>query len=94
MNDLMTIFSTASGDLWAFAVLEQILGAGPHIKWASNTTSNRLNTALATKTQDPYHVSILSICVHTATFYWKYTQHIILKFVGTSCANCQGNNDN
>jgi len=54
--------ASASGDdLWAFAVLEQLLGAGPQIRWASNVTNNRLNAQLTKKTQDPFHAQSFNV---------------------------------
>ena len=52
-------YSASSDDMWAYAILEQILGAGPQVKWASNTTSSLLNAAVSKQTQDPFNVRTL-----------------------------------
>jgi len=52
-------FSSCTGsDVMAFAALEQLLGAAPQIRWASNVTSNRMNAALTQKTSEPFNVSL------------------------------------
>lgn len=53
--------SCTGNDMWSYAILEQLLGAGPNIKWASNTTSNRLLSSLSNKTDAPFHVQAFNV---------------------------------
>lgn len=53
--------SCTGSDVMAFAALEQLLGAAPQIRWASNVTSNRMNAALTQKTSEPFNVQSFNV---------------------------------
>ncbi len=52
--------SATSAEATAFSILQHVLGAGPHVKRGSNTTS-KLSQAISKVTAQPFDVSI-SLC--------------------------------
>ena len=64
---MSVICSLTGDDVWAYAALEQLLGSGPSLKWASNLTSNRINSALVSKTQEPFHVSLYTQATYSVS---------------------------
>ncbi|KAM6951276.1 cytochrome b-c1 complex subunit 2, mitochondrial [Aplochiton taeniatus] len=64
--------ATGSSDAMAFSVLQHVLGAGPHIKRGSNTTS-KLIQGVAQATSDPFDVSAFNVNYSDSGLFGFYT---------------------
>ncbi len=80
--------SATSAEATAFSILQHVLGAGPHVKRGSNTTS-KLSQAISKVTAQPFDVSI-SLC---DLILKKTLQSTLCKglscFVAGFCLQCQ-----
>ncbi len=81
--------SATSAEATAFSILQHVLGAGPHVKRGSNTTS-KLSQAISKVTAQPFDVSITLCDLQLKKDFIQRTLCNCLScFVAGVCLQCQ-----